>query len=1508
MSLFDKYKLYLYDNLSDSEKAIIGTEIMTQIALNKENLKVPGPDDYLSSFDDLGFVKDIIPDVVIINPNKKVEGIDTSFLVNLVAAYSLNYYWLNIKKRYATGEEIEKSLMGKKKYLSNINLGFLDRAENEDKDLKDYLKLYSNLEINITGFNLKNDFSITPVDYFNNLEKFVSILEISEEELTEKERYASLEKASAGLCRQFVDRMMKLLSALYMSGFSGFPQEGILLKNDADGVCSPILRISNNKPLYKNANGDNGVDNDIRIEEAISNMCPTFSNIGIIEDDKELLPNVMYFLEKYKNETPFIIPSFHLALQSANSQYAKGVISIRKWASEKKGVNFETWKQDNNGNSNTLIKWADVESWYKWALKNIYINALMQYKVNDLKLTGKDKSELAIYSNIFAALINGLSNIIVVSERDNKKYSKIELKIASTELNFEKIKDILDKTFNIGGLNLVDIENIPSKVEGFTNIRVIYDKEEANKTQLFAGEVIDRFIESGNIPTWSNALIGKFKNGNLFWWDGFMNRGKETPSDRCYTIYAASRAGKGIMTSTLVASAVADSKQVFYVDGKPENGAALGRIAWEKGKECFVFDGQAKGKDPFSGDMEKYSFNTRSISEKLKYLPKLQDSVGDIFSSEDILLYLGVMRYLKSLMLCMEIIDARSNGDGAEKSLPKDIWQVWVFDEMTSMSDNERTVREKFATYLDSKGIKYTNGSAEKKAVATISLKDIKDPNIINPQSMSYDKGVDFIYNWCQWSDNLMKKAIKSAVISLGKADVNLIFIFQNADWIRKDKSLTTLAKFVDRLQSTKIVGRGGLAKGCGEYGEAATMKTNWYSLVNIPDAYNWGMSRGADIRSAEVEVFNPFNIWAVPRGNMSDEGLPESEKVKYLKGYLDKLLSYFGKDVSDVLESSYLYADNAVKALPSLSNNGAVKGVKDYIYNACDLLFIPEDVDYTKILKSAVEDDKSDGTDVDSDIEASVKQKGASFGTFTAGTEDTDNVDDAKVTPSGSVTPTGKMDNPISTPHSPSTGYSTDDTDDADDVSTPSNGSGMVDSHSNDPRLGSVFEKFDPEYIKIINGIESEIDDLKGIPQGGKNVEKNSISFTKLRNKILRNFEGSYKISKNKFIESVKKVVTEPTLLSVVLNIYENKFTEDFKRLYSEVDNLSFNAQGDGDTGGTGGNNGNGANGAGDVGDVGGKGGPPAKVKGKISPATFNGQTIASDIDTGDMEYNTRKIDSMGNVKASRELTNRVIRDIKDQFGGVNNIDEITVNAGGSLIINGYGYAPKFGEAFMNSLGLAIKSEVQQGRIGRVVNLGQVVAAIMGNIFTLAIECPKTAMSDVFQAELGVRNGDYGRLFKNHRNLQTIYLPDQELTRDNPNQQRSGTGLGAKLAGLFGFGRGNRDSDNYVPNTATTNNGNSFIDQMYACKPVRILANAFGWTAGCQLVYLAATMLGPWGLVFGAFAAAGAYKEAKNGSQNNRNNNGGYSTKSRSGGGGSSSSRSSGQKSKNKKSNDFDE
>ena len=125
---------------------------------------------------------------------------------------------------------------------------------------------------------------------------------------------------------------------------------------------------------------------------------------------------------------------------------------------------------------------------------------------------------------------------------------------------------------------------------------------------------------------------------------------------------------------------------------------------------------------------------------------------------------------------------------------------------------------------------------------------------------------------------------------------------------------------------------------------------------------------------------------------------------------------------------------------------------------------------------------------------------------------------------------------------------------------------------------------------------------------------------------------------------------------------------------------------------------------------------------------------------------------------------------------------------------------------------------------------------------------------------------------------MEDIYLPDEELHRHGNQQQgRSGLGLGAKLAGIFGMGRGNKDSGDYVPNPAPTYQAPPLIEKMWQSKPVRILTGALGWTLGCKAVVFAATVFGPWGLLFGAFAAAGAYNEIKK-SQNqnnyNRNNN----------------------------------
>ena len=260
-------------------------------------------------------------------------------------------------------------------------------------------------------------------------------------------------------------------------------------------------------------------------------------------------------------------------------------------------------------------------------------------------------------------------------------------------------------------------------------------------------------------------------------------------------------------------------------------------------------------------------------------------------------------------------------------------------------------------------------------------------------------------------------------------------------------------------------------------------------------------------------------------------------------------------------------------------------------------------------------------------------------------------------------------------------------------------------------------------------------------------------------------------------------------------------------------------------------------------------------------------------------MQYNPNNIDSTGNVRANRQITDMIIKDIKHQYGGISNITSVVINANGSLIINNMGYAPKFGDSFMNSLGLGIRQEVENGRITGVTNIGQVVDSIMGdNIYSLGIEDQMTCDSVVFQNELGIKNYNYGSLFKQHKSLQVIYLPNEELTRNNP-QSANRQGFAGKLSNLFGFGKGERGSSGYVPSPASSSNGPSIIDRMYESKPVRILTGALGWTLGIKAVVVAASVFGPWGLVFGSLAGIGAYREIKNdrnnySSSNNRKSN----------------------------------
>lgn len=762
--------------------------------------------------------------------------------------------------------------------------------------------------------------------------------ENQEETTTNKERKELREKLETLFKADINNRVniiLATLEKLYKSGFESMPQSGILVSGG--GSSSPLVSIRTKEEGYGAVrNLDSGSVTDLRILETITKILPEMNLYAEGVNDKEDLPAIDSLMS-----ASAVCYKLHLKFQSANIKYCTGKNGIYTWIKEtqleKSGcTTVDDWLNKNNSGGKTrLNNWKHVASWYRWSIKNIIYDALIDAGVKP------DLGSSQLEQQVLEAIYRNIKNVIVVSERNiNKEKSsliKTEIRI-STDTNFN-IADMisnLQSTLNVGNDTTIKVKQIGSITNNVYKFAIIFDSSEENKANLFASEVLDNILSSGNAPSWSHALLGKNEDGTYLFWDDFMNPAKAGPINRCYTIYAASRSGKGIMTSTLTASALCDKKQVLYTDGKPENGASLGEMAWAKGKEAYVFNGTASGAVPYVGELEQYSYGVRKstngevkneIYDFATHLPKALFE-SSIFKQSDQQKFLGVMRYLKSMMLCSEVIINRAKG-----ILPKDQWQIWIFDEMTKMSSNEKEIRKLFLQYAGDK-VKVKKVSDNDKVEYLVSIQpDEKLNKCLEKGSNTYDEGIVYISQWLKWTEYIKSNMRSAAVIELGKADINLIFIFQQASWIPNDCNITTIGAIVDALDSTKIVGRGGVEPLCKNYGDG-TIKAPWLAKVNEGTGW-WAISQGSDVRSCDMKVFKPFNVFTTklgPDGTKSNEPMTDEESKHYMDGYVRALLGNFGVAPEDVLQSAYSYAEQAVTEL----NLGT--DLKSFMYNASEL------------------------------------------------------------------------------------------------------------------------------------------------------------------------------------------------------------------------------------------------------------------------------------------------------------------------------------------------------------------------------------------------------------------------------------------------------------------------------------------------------------------------------------------------------------------------------------------
>lgn len=793
---------------------------------------------------------------------------------------------------------------------------------------------------------------------------------------SKKEIIEKLKKSTiTGTVKFRVNELIKVLRALYESSFSSFPHVGILGDN---GNNASLIKLHKSDDVTKAVTqADSGTSYDYKIMKAITAVLPELGQYAPVEQG-ETVPNTLELIEKSR-----VCYQMQLQFQMANIEYSKGRTSIRKWVTETQlkdsgCSNFDEWNKKYNNNKPRLTKFKNVCSWYEWCISNIIYDAIasdiFEYNSskNDdnqkLKFTKTDDNTWVIpmeYNDRAERIIGGVDsnfrNVIAVSERkrdDNGSLISTEVRISTGKpIDQMTVIQSLENTLNSGAMQSIKVRTRSEKSFEEHNVlilEVIFNKDEADKSDVFAYEVIDSLVEGGGTLSWDHALIGKNEDGTYLYWDDFMNPAKAQPSSRCYTIYAGSRSGKGVMTSTLVVNALCDGKFVFYTDGKPENGVCIGRLAWEQGREAYVFDGQQAGSVPFSGYMENYTFGVRQPSEIADYITKCPSSLFEnpkYFNDNKQRMFLGVMRYLKSLYLCSEVIRGRETGQ-----LDKNQWQVWIFDEMTNMSSQEKELRKIFANYVRAKTNKSLSKNPDEAAECAFDFSSKSFSEYIDKNSEKYDEGIDYIYRWDKWTKSIIPNILKAATIGLGKADMNLIFIFQEASWIKTDEKITTIGKVVSMLKSTKIVGRNALSNNLGDYGTATSVNADWYrNKVNVDGAGWWAISKSPDLRANQVQIFKPYKVWTIPlkpgTQELADNPPEGKEAMRYLDAYIKHVASKVGVDPVDVLEQAYEYANSAVNQLGFASN------LKEFIYDCSNFAVTEVDASYEN-LKSVLADD----------------------------------------------------------------------------------------------------------------------------------------------------------------------------------------------------------------------------------------------------------------------------------------------------------------------------------------------------------------------------------------------------------------------------------------------------------------------------------------------------------------------------------------------------------------------
>lgn len=1406
MGKLDKYNPYFFDKLKESSKDEIGTKILGLLIENKDKL-------YLKSNEVVDKEEDITPDVYITSFKKE----DIKCIGDIIPK----------NQEYEYKEE-KGSYFGKCNFSVIENIVAALSLNGLWKSVQDK---FSDKESIDKALRFKSDIPnelcyTTNILFDDGLKQYLDIYKGYGFKITELTNETILEKGF---------NSFTILTKLFKTMLSDIVLEEVV--QAAENIVKSV------DVLYKNLfNG---------------------SYIGL------LLPKgqVLYSTPLKKTQYSKFVKEKETYLQGISKSWYD-MTDIRRLSVNipSKNMKEETYVFDENIELFSYDMFPAMHGNNLVSSQQKYNENKEKIKEDIKKYLTKKKEEGQDYSSFISQLERVFLSALFLIE-GNQHTIQLRASLLNNVGFFEEsIKsNLMDKTAGAEEIKILS-NSIDDSVQSIQNITVIYSMSKFEQEVLFAHKLYEG--PNAKAPSIDSPILGIKLDGTLF--------RKNLFGEKFTTILAGTRSGKGTLTQSLLAPLIASGQSIIYLDNKPD----IASLFWDLEKKY-----REHGKDVHFLAIDSLEQSSTFIKNELSAAERgrVYDENGTLTNLSNVPSYCPIgydtLRLLRTFKLLQLLFIAGEIAANNKSNLSNFTYYVFI-DEITNLSERLYKLYSEISKIKEPK-----KGDSEGEAKYKWGKKVCSVINSVNTGFGKIKTMVSDMYNFKfimigQVFNQIEKwPGDKRRVNGTPGLDIGLY----NEHFIYRGMSLC------DRWLSGRLQVLSGdyvlhndseyeMAKKTGVFLYHEGKPNGPANLIGEQSPITDGTLFRSYFALVRNDIENSINeIKEAIQNGKAMEYLNSCQDVGYTNKFLYKRLENYGID--DLKNSlSELYDENISQAVNGVGFESLLEEIANLqnIDMFSDELIAKLNTPYDRlmyILKTAGIIDEQNYDCLESYLydcsensfytEEEIKKRFwngfNNNGVYKPVSEEMSDIDYSnlsqtvltkmeELSKSGETDKKEIIDNNNLTEEEKKRALSEKEKEIEEEKE-------RILKESLEEEIKATINKYSSLYYTNIAEITKQIRNLKSLSIDSKK----EIEFNRTKGNMLDNFKGSYVQKKEKFFEKLEKDIENEAIRIKVKEYYKELYENTLETHRNEVENIRFGMTEDtpseegvceksGDSSHT-----------------------PAERDRHNGVGEIEGQRFVSKISTGDIQLDTQNWDSSTNIKNINNIGSLIVKDIIYQFGGLRNISEITVTANECLAINGYTYIPQFDDSFYENMSPILAKEVKEGKIGQFCMLSCIIRDIMKNMFSFTIESPKLANWYLFKRGFGgrVEKSGYGYLFKMCPNLQTINLPNEELTRES-HSMGNGESLGSKLANLFGFGR--KNNDNYTPDPTPTSQDTYLANRIFDSRPLRILTGAFGWTMGCKAVVLAATLFGPWGLLFGGIAMAGAYSELKNnrGQQNN--------------------------------------